>query len=287
MWYDTYIAQLMGQERTLFPEGWIFGNQYYVIATPVVSAICYLLCHNSVLAMSIASTIMIFVILLTCIWLSYPIKENLPIVLMCILGGVILGTNAAEYINGFQLFYTMCSYYASYLAVTFYVWGIYCRLKMRITVRWFHLVVSVMCVFLIGMNSLRIMQVLVLPICVIELFDYFFPRLSKTEVTSKRFGTHSILFSAGLFFICIISHLLITKLNIPNNQIIGDFTLNNFGLDSIWNTIKSFLQAAGLALYRDGIFGLLLSFFAFLLLFVNAFAVLSIIGKIIFSSAQK
>ena len=35
MYEDTLVARLMWEQKTLFPENYIFGNQYYVIATPV------------------------------------------------------------------------------------------------------------------------------------------------------------------------------------------------------------------------------------------------------------
>ena len=40
MYEDTLVARLMWEQKTLFPENYIFGNQYYVIATPVFAARC-------------------------------------------------------------------------------------------------------------------------------------------------------------------------------------------------------------------------------------------------------
>ena len=36
---DMSLSRLMWEQKTLFPEGWIFGNQVYVIATPVWAAL--------------------------------------------------------------------------------------------------------------------------------------------------------------------------------------------------------------------------------------------------------
>ena len=41
MYSDTYVARLMWQEKTLFPESWVFGNQFYVCVTPVLAACFY------------------------------------------------------------------------------------------------------------------------------------------------------------------------------------------------------------------------------------------------------
>ena len=41
MYADTLVARLMWEGKTLFPFAYVFGNQLYVIATPVVSALFY------------------------------------------------------------------------------------------------------------------------------------------------------------------------------------------------------------------------------------------------------
>ena len=35
MYEDTLVAKLMWENKTLFPDSYIFGNQFYVAATPV------------------------------------------------------------------------------------------------------------------------------------------------------------------------------------------------------------------------------------------------------------
>ena len=62
---DAFLARIMVEQRTLFPDNWVFGNQYYVIATPVLAAIFYALFHDTVLAMSLASSVMTIFILLS------------------------------------------------------------------------------------------------------------------------------------------------------------------------------------------------------------------------------
>ena len=38
---DAILTKYIATEKTLFPEGWHFGNQVYVIATPVLGAFFY------------------------------------------------------------------------------------------------------------------------------------------------------------------------------------------------------------------------------------------------------
>ena len=46
MYSDAQIAKLMWEQKTIFPKNWIFGNQYYVIATPVLAAVMYGICGD-------------------------------------------------------------------------------------------------------------------------------------------------------------------------------------------------------------------------------------------------
>ena len=38
MYEDTLAARLMWEQKSLFPKSYLFGNQFYVVATPVLSA---------------------------------------------------------------------------------------------------------------------------------------------------------------------------------------------------------------------------------------------------------
>ena len=60
---DTLVAKYMWDQKSLFPEGWVFGNQYYVIATPVLSALFYGLTGSINTAMACATTVVAIVIL--------------------------------------------------------------------------------------------------------------------------------------------------------------------------------------------------------------------------------
>ena len=108
---DTLFAHILSEEGTLFPSSWVFGNQYYVVSTPVLAAIFNPIVQDSVLSMAIASSLMTIFCLLSFIWCIRPFvtKKSLLTGLLCIGGGVILGTNAASYISGFQVLYTMAS----------------------------------------------------------------------------------------------------------------------------------------------------------------------------------
>ena len=68
MFADASVAKRMAEQRTLFPKDWLFGNQYYIIATPVLAALFNGIFHNSVFSMACASSLMFLLILLCFTW---------------------------------------------------------------------------------------------------------------------------------------------------------------------------------------------------------------------------
>ena len=137
LWYrmdvysTSYIARLMAEEKSFFPSTWMFGNQFYVFATPNVAALLYHLCHDSVLAMSLASSIMTILVIVSFFWCFYPFlsRQECLAGLVCLTGGIIFGSSAANYISGLQVLYTMCSYYACYIICIFLSIGCWFRFK--------------------------------------------------------------------------------------------------------------------------------------------------------------
>ena len=66
---DMQVARRMWEQKTLFPEGWAFGNQFYVVATPVLAALFYGITGNINLAMGLATEMMTILIFLSLGWL--------------------------------------------------------------------------------------------------------------------------------------------------------------------------------------------------------------------------
>ena len=65
MYSDTLVAKLMWEQKTLFPQNWVFGNQFYVIATPVLCALFYGVTGNLNFSMGLAFTVMGLLILVS------------------------------------------------------------------------------------------------------------------------------------------------------------------------------------------------------------------------------
>ena len=58
MYADTLVARLMWEGKSLFPFAYVFGNQLYVIATPVLAALFYGMGSSQNTAMALATTVM-------------------------------------------------------------------------------------------------------------------------------------------------------------------------------------------------------------------------------------
>ena len=130
MYADARVAQLMSEQHSIFPDGWIFGNQYYVIATPALAAVLNLFCHSITLAMSLATTVMYALILLGFFWCGKELFTTFAqrVGLFCMAGATILGDSVSSCTYGFQILYSMASYYACYVVGILLHLGIWVRL---------------------------------------------------------------------------------------------------------------------------------------------------------------
>ena len=178
MYSDAQVAKLMWEEKTLFPENWVFGNQYYVVATPVLSALFYGLCGDSIMAMGFASTSMMLIQFALFLWLVKPYvgKKAMLAGLFAFGGAVILGTSLCNSTMGMQLLYTMASYYACYMIGVLLVLGIYLRLRSGEKVNKLMPVLAVFMCFCLGIQSLRETLVLIVPLVAVEILQIIFAR---------------------------------------------------------------------------------------------------------------
>ena len=116
---DATFVQKAATDDSLFPANWMFGNQFYIIATPVLSIPFYFISHNAVFSISSASILMMFLILYVFFWSFHKTinKSAMSVGLFCMSGATILGDSASSCTFGFQIIYTMASYYACYILV--------------------------------------------------------------------------------------------------------------------------------------------------------------------------
>ena len=171
MYSDSVLAKYMWSEKTLFPDGWHFGNQIYVVATPVLAGLLYPLVGDTYASLAVASCLMTLLVMGSFLWCVRPFQSGRStfVGLLVLIGGMRIGVTAHKGLEGLQLFYTMASYYACYIIGIFLTLGVYNRYLQDASVNKGMLTAVSFLNFALGMQSLREMLVLNLPLCALVL----------------------------------------------------------------------------------------------------------------------
>ena len=217
---DINYAKEAWKAKSLFPKDWIFGNQTYVVATPVLAALFYGITGNGFTAMAIASCIMTVLTLLTYDWMTrtlFSYNERTAGFLFMI-GFLLLKAHVATSQQGIQAFFTMASYYACYLINAFIVYGCYVRIRQgKFTGK--HIIPAIIGAALsfgTGMQSLRQTAVMALPLVACEVL------LIIIYSAKERFAiSYSTLFSAIVFIANIAGLVAMRFIEINQNSIYG------------------------------------------------------------------
>lgn len=218
---DINYAKEAWKAKSLFPKDWIFGNQTYVVATPVLAALFYGITGNGFTAMAIASSIMTVLTLLTYDWMTrtlFSYNERTAGFLFMI-GFLLLKAHVATSQQGIQAFFTMASYYACYFINAFIVYGCYVRIRQgKFTGK--HIIPAIIGVALsfgTGMQSLRQTAVMALPLVACEVL-----LIIIYSAKDKRFAiSYSTLFSAIVFIANIAGLVAMRFIEINQNSIYG------------------------------------------------------------------
>lgn len=239
MYADTLIAKLMWEQKTLFPEGWIFGNQLYVFATPVISALFYGITGDSNLAMVLATEFMTLLTFASFFWVIQAFSEDfLDYLLFCLIFLCFVISPHGVHSENAQLFFLQASYYSCYLITLHIVLGDYIR-SIRSSswhpVSW---AVALALSLAMGMQSLRQTVIMVLPILLCELLQAFLRFIHR----EKLWGPQNIqsLIRAVSYGVANLGGLILVKhLHISQTTIFGEFELINrwnyeYRLDAAW-----------------------------------------------------
>ena len=271
MYADAYVARLMSQERSFFPKDWYFGNQYYIIATPVLASLIYSLIPDSVSAMALASSLMLGLILFLFIWCCRPLFSTRAIAAgtLSLVGATILGDSAANCVYGLQLFYTMASYYACYAWVLLFHLGIWLRLRRGLPVSALLPILAMLCDIALGLQSPR--ETLVLNLPLVLLAGLLVLRRKQTpEKRGLRFALAALAFNLlGLG-----AGRLIPAQRIPN---IAPLQFNRSASDllaAFRATASSFLELIGLRYLSQSWKWQILTLLALVLLLVSVWALI-------------
>lgn len=233
MYQDVYAARLFWEKKSIFPDGWTFGNQYYVLATPAVASLFYGLTGSSNLAMALATTLYSVLIVVSLVWMLkavIPEGENRRSSILFVLAsfvGVFTGIDAVATQQG-QLFFVMASFYAVYFVNILLVYGIYLRRLSGMKVSKWILGVAGVFSFATGMQSLRQTAIMVCPLIVVEGCRFIY-KLAKKTYDKSDFVTSVMMAYVGLANV--IGYCLVTFVMKPAHHIVYGNTAIRKGSD--------------------------------------------------------
>ena len=219
MYEDTLVARLIWEQKTLFPKNYLFGNQFYVIATPVLAALFYGITGSMNLAMGLATTLMGLLILLALNWMIKPFvkQRHIRYLALLMLAACSFGPETVTREDG-QLFFVMCSFYACYLIAFFFLMGDYARARESEELRPIALAIALFLSFCTGMQSLRQTCVSMLPILCLEFLSAF-NRLIRKEPLFLKPKRMSLIRAFSYLGANILGVLFIKLLKVQRNEI--------------------------------------------------------------------
>lgn len=280
MYEDTLVARLIWENKTLFPDNYLFGNQFYVIATPVLAALFYGITGSMNLSMGLATTVMSLLILLSLNWMLKPFvkKPQLRYTALLLMTAASFGPHTITREDG-QLFFVMCSFYACYLIAFFFLLGDYARSRESQELRPIAFAIALFLSFCTGMQSLRQTCVSMLPILCFEFLTVFI-RLIKRQPLCPSEKRMSLIRAACYLASNILGIIFIKLLGVQRNEIFYGQSI--FSGASIREKIKAVHEAlvtvSGYDFTRNGAEPFFVLFFIFTTLLIVAAAIILIRG---------
>jgi len=273
---DTLVARMMVEEKTLFPKNFLWGNQFYVVATPVLAAGIHSLGLGLNDSMAAATTVMSILILISLNWMLLPFVKQRHIRCAALLAMVaaVFGPVTAIREDGSQLFFTMCSFYACYLITYFVLLGDYARSRESDRLRPLALILALFLSFCTGMQSLRQTCVSMLPILCFECMGALLRLLKKQPLFPKE-KRMSLYRSLGYLAANIAGMLYIDRLGVKRNEIFyGQSIFSGASLtEKLGDVHKALITVSGFDFTRESysLFFLLIFLFFTLLIFAAFF----------------
>lgn len=173
---EAVLARLIWESREWIPKSWYPSSELRICSAPNLAALFYGIVHNLALAMGMACIAMSLGILITGYFFisqfSFNKTQQLVFLLLCLI--------MPNHIVTLELFYLFGSYYAVHVMVMFLSLGIYAQL---ISGKYVHVVwqgLTVILSFVIGMQGVRGLLVLNVPLLATEILRQFYLVYKKT-----------------------------------------------------------------------------------------------------------
>ena len=221
MYTDMAYAVEAWNQKSIFPESWVFGNQLYVVATPVVCSLFYGLFGDPTLAMGMASTAMTFGALFSFNYMLKPVFKTFRQRLMAMVAflTLVLAFGDSYFsLNGWQLLFTMCSYYACYAITAFWSFGCYLRSSSPWSPRFIAaLMIACALSFATGIQSLRQTLVMVFPLVGVEMLKILYHVVHKKRITDKSWLAAGLITASNFSGLLFARAVTVTQVEIFGN----------------------------------------------------------------------
>lgn len=241
MYSDILYAMEVWEHGSVFPDGWVFGNQLYVAATPVLAALLYGMTSDPVTSMALASAILGALVIVSFYWMIAPcFPQTAPRLFACVVMILLpLWFGGAVYEHsGWQLLYTMCSYYACYAITVFWAFGLYIRSCGRERFEnWFSLLCLCVFAFCMGMQSLRQTAIMSLPLVAMAFLGLMRNAVRKRKLFGPEFLVAALVALANLAGVVYSRMLSVDML-----PIYGEFGITGFSFGSLADAFQTFRQ---------------------------------------------
>lgn len=192
---EAVLAQLIWESGEWIPQSWYPSTELRICQTPNLAAFFYGAVKSMTLAMGMACVVMSLGILASGYYFisqcSFSRRQKLMFLLLCLV--------LPNHFVTLELLYLFGSYYAVHVIILFLTLGVYARMinRKRVGILW--TVVLFMLSFLIGMQGVREIQILNLPLLVTEVLRQLYLVYEKTwnRESIKPMGWCTALLAAG------------------------------------------------------------------------------------------
>ena len=246
MYCDYRYAMEAWTHKSIFPEGWVFGNQLNAVSTPVLAALIYGVSQNMNFSMAAACVIMAVLVMVCYDWMIRDVLKDMESRLVACVLFVTVSLYCGRAVHGNQgwtLLFTMCSYYAGYSITAFLAFGCYLR-GFSGNFKYQRAVIAITCIlsFGTGIQSIRQTAIMVAPILAVEFF-----RLVGSFRSWKQ-NRNPLWIAIGITASNFLGLLYVRMREINQNQIFGKIELTAFSdlkraLEDTFAMIKDLLGA--------------------------------------------
>ena len=219
MYCDYRYAMEAWEHKSIFPDGWVFGNQLNAVSTPVLAALLYGVTGNLNLSMAAACVLMGVLLMASFDWMIKmafnETESRLAAIILFITVSLYCG-RAVHGNQGWTLFFTMCSYYAGYGMTAFLAFGTYLR-AFSGSFKNHAATIAVVCIlsFSTGMQSIRQTAIMIGPVLAVE-FLRFLVSLKQWKENKNPLVIAAVITISNLLGLC-----YVRMREINQNQIFG------------------------------------------------------------------